>query len=202
MAGSAVGGVEVDRPARRLARTQRRAEIVAAASAAFTGAGYSGTGLDDVAAAAGVTRAIVYRHFGSKAELYEAVLDRARQRLEEAVGPPPYTERIIDDLLAAAAGDPAGFRLLFHHAAREPEFRAHSDRFATAMIENAREHLASSVSDPAWADWAARLAPATTITAISAWLDAGQPDPDTAAERVGRVVRGVTAAARAVGQQD
>ena len=34
-----------------------------------------------------------------------------------------FTDDSITDLLHAAAADPDGFRLLFHHAAREPEFR-------------------------------------------------------------------------------
>jgi len=32
---------------------------------------------------------------------------------------------------------------------------------------------------------------------VIAWLDAGQPDPDTAAERITRVIDGIEAAARA-----
>lgn len=190
----------VDRETRRLPRAQRREQVLAAATDAFAVRGFSGTGLDDIAVAAGVSRAILYRHFESKTDLYRAVLRRARERLDEAVGEPPYTGRIVDDLLAAAAADPAGFRLLFHHAGREPELRADVDDFRAVMVEMAHEHLASVVRDPAWARWAAHLAPATTIAAITAWLDAGRPDPELAADRVRQVVRGVSeAASRAPG---
>lgn len=49
-------------------------------------AGYVATGLDDIAAEAALTRAMLYRHFDSKADLYRAVLDRACVRLAEATG--------------------------------------------------------------------------------------------------------------------
>jgi hypothetical protein len=41
------------------------------------------------------------------------------------------------------------------------------------------------------------VVPAVTIEAVIAWLDAGQPEPQTAAERVGRAVNGVIEAAQA-----
>ncbi|MQA83695.1 MAG: TetR family transcriptional regulator, partial [Streptosporangiales bacterium] len=49
---------------------------------------------------------------------------------------------------------------------------------------------------PSWARWAAQLVPAVAIDAVTAWLDAGQPDPDTAAERVGQAIGGVIQAAQ------
>jgi hypothetical protein len=42
----------------------------------FARDGYAGTRLDDVAAAAHVTKPIVYRHFESKKALYLALLDK------------------------------------------------------------------------------------------------------------------------------
>jgi hypothetical protein len=51
------------------------------------------------------------------------------------------------------------------------------------------------VSDQAWARWAAQLAPAVAIEAIIAWLDAGQPDPTIAADRVRQAIAGVLTAA-------
>ncbi|MDQ3715024.1 MAG: TetR family transcriptional regulator, partial [Actinomycetota bacterium] len=182
--------------ARRLPWPARREQILAAATTSFAQAGFTATSLEDVAAAAGITRAIVYRHFQSKTELYRAVLDRARDRLQEAGGDPPYTARIIDDLVAAAAADPDGFRLLFHHAGREPAFRADVDRLTAAMAPLAHEHLAQAIPDPAWARWAAQLAPAVTIAAITAWLDAGLPDPTSAADRIRHAARGIADAAR------
>src|SRR6266511_3679956 len=111
---------EVSAPTPRLGRSERREQILAAATAAFARTGFAATSLEDIAAEAGVTRAILYRHFESKADLYRSVLKRAKERLDVATGAPEFTEASIDALLAAAADDPAAFRLLFHQAAKEP----------------------------------------------------------------------------------
>jgi hypothetical protein len=54
------------------------------------------------------------------------------------------------------------------------------------------------IDDDRWAAWAARVVPAVTIEAVIAWLDAGQPDPETAAERVARAVDRVIQAAQVI----
>jgi AcrR family transcriptional regulator len=139
---------------------------------------------------------LLYRHFDSKTDLYRAVLDRAIARLTAAVGTRDYTYASIDALLQAAAEDPDGFRLLFHHAAREPEFRPQMDRFRRGMVATARRELAKVIGDRAWAQWAAQLAPVVAIEAVIAWLDAGQPDPDQAADRIRQALAGVITAAQ------
>ena len=82
----------VTQATRRLPRTERREQIIAAATRAFAGAGFAATNLDDIAAEAGVSRAILYRHFDSKTDLYQAVLDSACGRLIASVGADEFTE--------------------------------------------------------------------------------------------------------------
>src|SRR5215469_16952837 len=147
-------------PVRRLRRAERREQILAAATSAFARAGFTATSLDDVAAEAGITRVILYRHFESKADMYRAVLDRACTRLAETVGTGNYGEDAIATLVRAAAVDPDAFRLLFRHAAREPEFREQADALTTASAEVARRDLAARIPEGPWLDWAARLPPA------------------------------------------
>lgn len=180
----------------RLRRSDRREQLLSAAATAFAAKGFTATGIEEVAEAAGVTRAILYRHFDSKTDLYRAALERARQRLAAAVGPPDYDETIVDALLSGAAIDPDGFRLLFAHAAREPQFRSDVDAFHQHMRSVADQQLRPRIPDPAWGEWAARLLPEMTTTAIIAWLDAGQPDPATAATRIRHVLTGVLHAAQ------
>jgi AcrR family transcriptional regulator len=126
----------------RLHRGERREQILGAATSAFARRGYAATSLEDIAAEAGVTRAILYRHFESKADLYRAALDRAKHRIGAATGSPRFTQASIGALLAAAAEDADAFRLLFHHAAREPAFSAEMDRFRAATIAVTHRHLA------------------------------------------------------------
>jgi AcrR family transcriptional regulator len=183
-------------PMRRLRRAERREQLLGAATRAFAHTGFAATSLDDIAAAAGISRVLLYRHFESKTDLYRAVLDRAVARLAAAVGTRDYTDASIDTLLRAAADDPDGFRLLFHHAAREPEFRQQMDRFHRGMVATARRELAKIIPDRVWVGWAAQLAPVVTIEAVMAWLDAGQPDPDQAADRIRQALAGVINAAQ------
>jgi AcrR family transcriptional regulator len=183
-------------PVRRLRRAERREQILAAATQAFARAGFAATSLDDIATAAGISRAILYRHFDSKTDLYRAVLDRACTRLAEATGTGNYTAASIDALVGVAAADPDAFRLLFHHAAREPEFRAEMDRFQETMVTVARRELAQVIPDPSWAAWAAHLAPTVAVDAVIAWLDAGQPDREQAAQRIGQALDGIIKAAQ------
>jgi AcrR family transcriptional regulator len=180
----------------RLPRVERREQILDAATRAFARSGFAATGLDDVAAEAGITRVLLYRHFDSKNDMYRAVLDRALTQLGKSVGPTTgYDAGTIPALLHAASADPDGFRLLFRHAAREPEFRDVIDALRTQSREITYGYLDEIPAGP-WRDWAARLVPTVTLEAVIAWLDAGQP-PD-AADRVAAAIQGVIQAARSV----
>src|SRR5215218_2607016 len=77
-------------PYRPTEKTRRRAEetreaIVAAALVQVAEAGYASAGVQAVAARAGVATGSVYRHFGSKAELFAEVFRRAAGRELEVV---------------------------------------------------------------------------------------------------------------------
>ena len=181
---------EKPEPSRRLGRVQRREQILAAATEAFARSGFAATSLDEIAGQAGVTRVILYRHFDSKADLYQAVLDRMCARLDAHVEEPVggFTDASIDGLLEAAAESPAGFRLLFHHALREPEFSERIEKFRADITAAAYLQISAFVPDEALARWAAQLAPVVAIEAITAWLDAGQPEPARAAGRVRQAI--------------
>ena len=178
-----------------LPRAKRREQILIAATHAFARAGFTSTSLEDVAAEAGVDRVILYRHFESKADLYREVLSRARDRLTAATGAPGFSASSVAGLLAAAAEDPDAFRLLFRHAAREPEFRQEMDALRHGMIASTRRALAGRIANPAWARWASHLLPTVAVEAVIAWLDAGQPDRATAAHRIGAILGSVIEAA-------
>ena len=180
----------------RLRRTARREQILAAATRAFARLGFTATSLEEVATEAGISKVLLYRHFESKADLYRAVLDRACARLVAAVGTGDYTSESVDALIGAAVEDPDGFRLLFQHAAREPEFRQQMDVFREHMTTVAYQQLAEQIPDPSWARWAAHLTPMVVVEAITAWLDAGQPDREEVADRIRQVIAGVILAAQ------
>ena len=177
---------------RRLGRAERRDQIVEAATKAFTReGGFAHTKLDDVADAAGVTRMILYRHFDSKADLYRAVIDRSAERLHAAATEGgALHDSAVANVVEWARANPDGFRLLFRQAATEPVYRDDVRQLRNGMAETVRPYVDEAVSDERWADWAAQVTTTVVIEAIAAWLDAGQPDPEQATERILRVVEG------------
>jgi AcrR family transcriptional regulator len=75
---------------RRIPAEERRALILLAAGRAFARDGYAGARIEDIAAAAHVTKPIVYRHFASKKALYMALLEKHEADLPgfiEAINP-------------------------------------------------------------------------------------------------------------------
>jgi AcrR family transcriptional regulator len=64
---------------------ERREAILQAARPLFARGGWLGTNTRALAAAAGVTEPILYRHFGDKVGLFLAVLERAANSIAEAV---------------------------------------------------------------------------------------------------------------------
>src|SRR6266542_1738348 len=137
-------------------RAQRREQILTAATEAFARNGFAATSLDDIAGQAGITRVLLYRHFDSKTDLYQAVLDRMCARLEAHVEEPVggFTDNSIDGLLDAAVESPAGFRLLFQHALREPEFSERIEKFRAGITAAAHLQISAIVPDEALARWA------------------------------------------------
>jgi AcrR family transcriptional regulator len=88
--------------ASRLPRDQRRVQLLDAASEVFTTRGYHAAAMDDIAETAGVSKPVLYQHFGSKLELYLALLDSSCDSLvevvEEAIG---STDANADRVFAA-----------------------------------------------------------------------------------------------------
>src|SRR5262245_5662227 len=87
--------LDVQRTGRRqMQAVDTRATILAAAEQAFAKAGLAGARTDDIAAVAGVNKALLYYYFKSKDGLYEAVLEDhfrefSRRALELLTAPGP-----------------------------------------------------------------------------------------------------------------
>ena len=85
--------------------------------------------MNDVAVEAGVTKPVLYQHFASKRELYQAVLVDVGDRLRTNVIKAAAEARTPREQVATGFGayvdfvveDPDGFRLLFTGASREDE---------------------------------------------------------------------------------
>jgi AcrR family transcriptional regulator len=93
------------------ARSQRRERILASATSLFLENGFHGAGIDDIAAAAGVTGPAIYRHFKNKDAVLVALFDRLAERLAG----------ILEIVAATVTADTGGD----HRAALETLVRAH-----------------------------------------------------------------------------
>lgn len=65
----------------RMPGEHRRRQLLQVAISSFAQNGFSGTKTKDIAAAAGVSEAILFRHFASKEDLYHAILDEKEATL-------------------------------------------------------------------------------------------------------------------------
>ena len=181
-------------PLHRLHRDKRRKQIVHAAKRVFAQAGYARTSLDDVAHAAGISRALIYRHFSSKSELYIAVLDDFGDFLQAELGPrESWGPSSVDTLVRVAIKDPDGFLLLFEHAAREPEFADVIDDMWDRSLRITRERMPQKLGSATYVDWGARFIPTALIQALVTWIEAGQPRPEQAARTINELLAAITA---------
>ena len=73
---------------RRLSVEDRRQELISAALELFSSRPVDEVTLDDVAAKAGVSRALAYRYFGSRGEIYLAAMRSAADEMLALLDPP------------------------------------------------------------------------------------------------------------------
>jgi AcrR family transcriptional regulator len=93
----------------RITAGERRELIMRAAGRLFARDGYAGTRIDDIAAAAGVTKPIVYRHFESKQALYMALLAKHEADL------PTFLEGVAPVSADSSTDGDALFRTILEH---------------------------------------------------------------------------------------
>jgi AcrR family transcriptional regulator len=68
-------------PRNRMTGPQRRQQLVEVGRALFAEKGFEGTSVEEIAATAGVSKPVIYEHFGGKEGLYAVVVDREIQAL-------------------------------------------------------------------------------------------------------------------------
>ena len=103
----------------------RARQILDEATRLFSSRGYEGTSVRLIARACDITEAAIYRHYDSKAHLYDEVIrDKARrhglrEKLEAGFAPGPVAEildRVARHILLMAESDPELMRLMFYNS--------------------------------------------------------------------------------------
>ncbi|MEA2446455.1 MAG: hypothetical protein QOK47_92 [Actinomycetota bacterium] len=140
--------------------------------------------MDDVAAEAGVTKPILYRHFGNKGGLYKALAERyvwallteRRRIVQDESDPRTRVRATIDAYLAFVEQDPQVYRFLAQHAFYErPEAQAaladYIRTLASEVSGELEEGLRRAGGDPAAAQpWAFGIIGLVQL-ATDWWLD-------------------------------
>lgn len=129
----------------RLNATARREQLLDVALSVFARAGYHGASMNDVADAAGVTKPVLYQHFESKRELYQALLDEVGARLLSAITSATsdttdgrqQTEQGFLAYFRWVAADHDAFRLLYGSGTRRDEEFNLAVRRVTAAVSAA-----------------------------------------------------------------
>jgi AcrR family transcriptional regulator len=148
--------------------------LIIAAKDAFAERGFAATSMEDVAAAAGVSRLIVYRHFDSKEELYDEVVAETAELLVKAFRNSDKQlegQVAVAALLAVARQDAHGFKVLWQHATREPQFAAHADGFRGPAVAFVRTLLTRAGLSGTRLTWAAETLLSFAVAAVTHWVE-------------------------------
>src|SRR5215218_7419121 len=178
-------------PRKRLAPEARRSLIVEAAGRLFGERGYDGTRLDAVAAAAGVTKPVLYRHFADKRALYLALLERHRADLGSFAGAIPAEgslearlRTVLEVWLDYVQAHSYAWRMLFRDTGGGPEVRA----FRVEVHAEARAVLAGMIRH---LDPLAELLSMGMASLVLWWIETPGVEREAVLDAIARVWTGV-----------
>ena len=160
-------------PRKRLSQEERRTQIIEVAMDLFARKGFKGATTRAIAEAAGVSEAIIFRHFATKEDLYDAIIEHTierRKNLWEQDESQVEAEGDLETLLRGFARafvarnrqDPTFIRLMMYSALEDHKLRERFlDMHRSPRIRAIREEIESGVQSGVYAQVDPRL---TTIS--------------------------------------
>lgn len=136
----------------RLPKTERRAQLLAAAQQVFAANGYHAAAMDEIADRAGVSKPVLYQHFPGKLDLYIALLeshvDELVGRVRGALGSTTDNKLRVQAAVGAffdfVNGDAGAFRMVFESDLRgEPAVQDAVDRATTSCVDAITDTITS-----------------------------------------------------------
>ncbi|MFP3962884.1 TetR/AcrR family transcriptional regulator [Actinomadura fulvescens] len=171
---------------KRMTGKERREQLLTIGRTLFAERGLDGTSVEEIAAAAGVSKPVVYEHFGGKEGLYAVVVDREFERLlalvtdalNSAVHYRGKLEKAALALLEYIEENPDGFRIIV----RDSHGGTGTGSFASLLSEIAGEVEYVMAQELDRHDYDEKFAPmyAQMLVGMVAltgqwWLDARKP---------------------------
>jgi AcrR family transcriptional regulator len=141
----------------RLPAAERRRQLLDTAVTTFSQQGYRNTSMNDIAEAAGVTKPVLYQHFGSKRELFLELLRELGGRLRaelavsaaEAGTPRRQVEEGMKAYFRWVAAHQGGFEILFSGDSRyDPEFLSEVGRVENDIADTVASLIVVDGLDP------------------------------------------------------
>ncbi|MBA2699387.1 MAG: TetR/AcrR family transcriptional regulator [Nocardioidaceae bacterium] len=166
---------------------ERREQLIDTARSRFAERGFEGTAIEEIASRAGVSKPIVYEHFGGKEGLYAVVVDREvrvlldmmRTSLTATGHPRDLLEQAALALLDYIEQSSDGFRILV----RDSPVGSESGSFVSIIGDIAsrveyilEEEFRARGFDAKYAPMYAQMLVGMVATTGQWWLDARQPD--------------------------
>ncbi|HMH93259.1 MAG TPA: TetR/AcrR family transcriptional regulator [Streptosporangiaceae bacterium] len=170
---------------------ERREQLLVIGRRLFAERGLDGTSIEEIAARAGVSKPVVYEHFGGKEGLYAVVVDREvgrflemATRVLEGEDTMPKFEAAAVSLLRYIQDNADGFRILV----RDSNPTSGSGTFASLISDVAGqvEYILGDVLkargyDPKLAPMYAQMLVGMVAFTGQWWLDARKPDLEVVA---------------------
>jgi AcrR family transcriptional regulator len=175
----------------RMSGKERREQLLDIGRTVFATKGFDGTSVEEIADRAGVSKPVVYEHFGGKEGLYAVVVDREVSRLLDRITaslvgnhPRELLEQAAGALLDYVEKDTDGFRILV----RDSPVASSSGTFASMISDIATqvEHVLAGEFkrrgyDPKLAGLYSQALVGMVALTGQWWLDARRPKRDEVA---------------------
>ena len=170
----------------RMTGKERREQLLDIGRSLFAQKGFDATSVEEIAAKAGVSKPVVYEHFGGKEGLYAVVVDREMSALLDAITgaltssghPRELLERAAFALLDYVETSTDGFRILV----RDSPVAQSTGTFASLISDAATqvEHIMANQFtergfDPKFAPMYAQMLVGMVALTGQWWLDARKP---------------------------
>ena len=170
---------------------ERREQLLDVGRSLFATKGFDGTSVEEIAEKAGVSKPVVYEHFGGKEGLYAVVVDREVRRLLDRIThalsgnhPRLLLEQAANALLSYVETETDGFRILV----RDSPVASTSGTFSSMISDIATqvEHVLAAQFkalgyDPKLAGLYSQALVGMVALTGQWWLDARKPKRDDVA---------------------